>query len=187
MSIINHVETYLGEIDSAWKPDSTFYGISVSRFLNQPADSMSTYVTFGLSHHKLLLTGNKEVCQELMLTTLNNIPGDEIASFLLRISDLVLSKHEGLLRGQVIGPGKPLFSGSSMNAVYASIPVIFDEGLATFKGSSPATVMVWLIPIYSNEAIYIDQHGWESFEDALESKDPDLWDVERKSVVTGKL
>lgn len=183
MNIINHLEKHLGEIETGWKHTNASSEVSIVRFINQPVDGLSTYTTFGTSHHKLSLANNKEIRQELIFTALNNIPSGEISSFLLRMSDLVLSKHEGFLRGQVIGPGEQLFSGSSMNAVYATMPVLFSEGLAIFEGSSPSTVMVWLIPIYADETKYIDELGWEEFENILEPKDPDLWDLNRPSVI----
>ena len=108
---------------------------------------------------------------------------NEIIFFMLRFADLVLSKHEALLRGQVIGPGKSLFSHSEMNAIYISIPVIFEEGFNTFEGSSPPTVLVWLVPIFADEARYVEKYGWGKFEDILEQKNPDLWNIERQSVI----
>jgi antitoxin YqcF len=183
-NIADHLESFLGSIDYGWKDNDSENAISVARFRNQPVDGMSTYVTLGLSHHVLSMPNKREVRQELVFSTFDTVPRDDIVSFLLSFSDFILTKHEALLRGQVIGPADPIISGSSMNAVYASMPVIFDDEFATFEGTSPSTVFVWLIPIFENEAKYIQEYGWEVFEDVLEQQDPDLWDVVRKPVVT---
>jgi len=182
--IVEHVESYLGKIDQGWNaPPESKNRFSVARFRNQPVEGMSTYVTLGLNHHVLSMAEKREVRQELVFSTFESVPSDEIVSFLLRFTDLVLSRHEALLRGQVIGPGKPLFPGSAMNAIYVSMPVIFDEGFNTFEGSSPPSVLVWLVPIFESEARYVQEHGWEAFEDILEKEDPDLWDLNRLPVI----
>ena len=184
MNIIDHVEKYLGLIDAGWTPRGLSEDVSVSRFLNQPVEEISTYVTFGLSDHKLSMPNGKSVRQEFIFSTLESVPGEEVAGLLLRMADLIMSRKKAILRGEVIGPGREMFSGSSMNAIYVSIPVMFDEKFATFEGTLPSTVLVWLIPILSNEAKYIEEHGWEEFEDVLEQNDPDLWDLGRQSVIT---
>lgn len=184
-NIIEHVESYLGKIDQGWSaPPESSSKFSIACFRDQPVEGVSTYVTLGLNHHILSMPEKREVRQELVLSAFESVPSDEIVSFMLRFTDLVLSRHEALLRGQVVGPGQPLFSGSAVNAIYASMPVIFEEGFNTFEGTSPPTVLVWLIPIFSDEARYIEEHGWEDFEDILEQKDPDLWDFGRQSVIT---
>ena len=187
MSIIHHVEQHLGKIELAWRPDGLCENVSVSRFRSQPIEGMTTYVTLGLSHHTLSMPNEREVRQELVFSAFEYIAGEEIARFLLRIADLIISREEAILRGTVIGPGKRIFSGSPMNAVYVSLPVMFDESLATYEGTSPSTVLVWLIPILADEARYVEEHGWEAFEDLLEQKNPDLWDLRRTSVITSSL
>ena len=183
-NIIEHVESYLGKIDQGWNaPLESKNHFSIARFCDQPVEGMSTYMTLGLNHHILSMTEEREVRQELVFSAFVPDPSNEIVFFMLRFADLVLSKHEALLRGQVIGPGKSLFSNSAMNAIYISMPVIFEEGFNTFEGSSPPTVLVWLVPIFADEARYVEKYGWGKFEDILEQKDPDLWDIERQSVI----
>ena len=69
------------------------------------------------------------------------------------------------------------------SAVYCTIPVFFDDDFCAYEESSPPTVMVWVLPIYKSEADYIEANGWESFEDLLEEKDPDLCSLEREPVI----
>ena len=182
-NIIEHVESFLGRIDYGWKGDDSKSAISIARFRNQPVEGMNTYVTLGLSHHVLSIQNKRQVRQEFVFSTFDTVPSEDVVSFLLSFSDFILTKHEALLRGEVVGPAAPIISGSSMNAVYASMPVIFDDEFATFEGDSPSTVMVWLIPIFESEAKYIKDYGWEAFEDVLEQQDPDLWDIGRTSIL----
>lgn len=88
-----------------------------------------------------------------------------------------------LLRGQVVPLGAPVTRGALATSLYASIPVVFPDALATFSESTPATVCVWLFPLHPEEAEYISSRGWNSFENILERVDPDLYDLNRESAV----
>jgi hypothetical protein len=102
---------------------------------------------------------------------------------MLTFSNYILARNQALLRGDIIGPSEPLISDVAVNSVYASIPVLFDEGFSTYTDSSPHTVMVWLIPLLTEEANFVKDRGWSLFEDVLELENPDLMDLNRGSVV----
>jgi succinate dehydrogenase flavin-adding protein (antitoxin of CptAB toxin-antitoxin module) len=42
------------------------------------------------------------------------------------------------------------------------------------------------VPISTEEADIVRTHGWSEFEDLLEAQDPDLFDLNRPSVVCGE-
>lgn len=44
-------------------------------------------------------------------------------------------------------------------------------------------VFAWLVPLYAAEAEYRQRHGWSKLEDELERQDPDLFDLDRASLV----
>lgn len=183
MNIVDHLEAHLGAIDGGWGPTEGSSQIQVVRFNSQPFEGAVTYSTLGMSRTVLPLSDVKQVRQELLFTAYERFPPEQIASFLLTFCEYVLSKNRALLRGDVVGPSTPLISGVAVNAVYAALPVVFSDGLATFAGSTPATVLVWLLPILGNEAAFIKSSGWGKFEDLLEARDPDLWDLNRPSLV----
>jgi hypothetical protein len=70
-----------------------------------------------------------------------------------------------------------------MRAMYVSLPVVFPKSFWVYEDVSPAVVLVWPIPIHPEEVGYIATHGWNAFEDLLESEDPDLLDFTRKPVI----
>jgi hypothetical protein len=82
-----------------------------------------------------------------------------------------------------VGPSEPIIPGVPLNAVYSTIPVIFSEGFATFGGTLPPTVLVWLLPLHGVEAEFVKRNGWNEFEEMLEAKDIDLLDLNRKSIL----
>ncbi|WP_082306870.1 suppressor of fused domain protein [Bacillus sp. FJAT-27245] len=88
------------------------------------------------------------------------------------------------LRGDVIGPYGPIFDGSNLETIYVTSPGYFPDSFDTFKEDNTKTIiMAWLIPITSEEAEFIRKNGWEEFEVKLEVSDPDLIDLNRKSIV----
>ncbi|MDX6709646.1 MAG: hypothetical protein QOH96_662, partial [Blastocatellia bacterium] len=144
MSIITHIEHFLGQIGDGWKLIEPGYEVNVASFRDKPFEGAITYVTLGLSHHVLAMNPEESVRQELVFTTYEKYSGGEIASFLITFSDFILSKHQALLRGDVVGPGESIIPGCPLKAVYSSMPAVFDDGFAVYKGTSPPTVLVWI-------------------------------------------
>ena len=62
---------------------------------------------------------------------------------------------------------------------------MFEEALATFTGTTPATVVVWLIPLTAQDAAMVKSSGWERFEELLETTPVDFWNLDRASVLLG--
>lgn len=102
---------------------------------------------------------------------------------LLTVAHDLISTHRALLRGEVIGPRGPIVAGSVLEAYYCALPVYFKDGLATFRGTVPGTVIIWVVPISHAEAHFVWEHGWQKFEDLLIARDPDLMDLRRNSLV----
>ena len=182
-SLVEHIESHLGKMDSGWTLQEPLTNVQVVRFRDRPAVGISTYVTIGLSYHILQMSEGREVRQELVFATYDHFNTEGIASFLLTISDYIVKKHKALLRGQVVGPSDPIIHGISLNAVYAAIPVLFDDSFVTFDYTSPPTVFVWVLPLHASEANYVRHNGWDTFEHLLEEKDPDLLDLKRLPLV----
>lgn len=182
MSIVGHFESHLGQIAGGWSDDEGSGSLQVVRFPGQPVPDVSCYATLGLSEHVLAMPRGREVRQELVFCAYDRFPAGDVASFLMSFGESLVPGHRALLRGDVIGPGEAVIPGSSLNAVYASVPVVFDDSFGTYERSTPATVVVWLIPLSAAEAGFVRQKGWSAFEELLEDADPDLFDLERPSL-----
>jgi hypothetical protein len=183
--LIGHLEGQLGSIDGGWS--ETVSGerllFKVLRFVDVPMAGGSTFATFGMSDVELALPSGKGVRQELLFSCHRAGHAKPIPGLLHVVGEDLLRAGRALARGDVIGPAGPLFPGSSLTALYSSTPVVFPESLHVWVGSTPATVFVWLIPITSPEAKLVRDLGWSKFEDLLESRDPDLFDLNRTSLV----
>jgi hypothetical protein len=156
--------------------------VQACRFRDQPYASATTYTTLGLSHHVLRMNETRDVRQELLVSVHESQAREELAGLLLEIASRVLQEQKALLRGEVLQLGAPILHGSEATALYASLPVLFTEGLATFSGTEPPTIFVWLFPILPSEVRFIASHGWSAFEDLLERRDPDLLDLRRSPI-----
>lgn len=183
MNIIDHAEKFLGKISQGWKEHLSSDSLQVVRFEDSPFESVDTFFTLGLSHHELIISDKKKVRQELILPLSSVSLAEKIVSVMLFICELILKDHNALLRGQVIRLPVDAAKKLGLDAMYCAIPVFMSDNFATFSGSQPPTVVVWVIPIYTSEANYVDKNGWGKFEDLLEEKNPDLFSLEREPII----
>lgn len=183
MDIVGHIETFLGEISQGWKDWNASNDIQVVCFRDKPRQSVDTFSTLGMSNHILNLPGERKVRQELVLPVSGATSSSTIVSYLLFVSDVAINCHRALLRGQVIRLPKEAMETLGFEAVYCAMPVFLADNFATFDGTNPPTVIVWVLPIHRTEADYIDRYSWDRFEHVLEGHDPDLFSLQRKPII----
>ncbi|VVE72781.1 hypothetical protein PCA31118_04312 [Pandoraea captiosa] len=186
MSIVNHLETNLGEISEGWKDAAAADNLRVIRFACQPFEGASTFSTLGLSDSPMQFPGGDVCAQELLFAAWDSYPASKVASFLLTFAEYVRSQSRALLRGEVFGPSTPLIPGVAANGVYASLPAIYPDELACYRASKPPAILVWLVPLIGRECEIVRRNGWGDFEKLLESSNPDLLDLDRPSLVGGE-
>lgn len=177
MKIYEHIEHYLGPITKSWSLKDQSPELQVLKFDNELKENVSTYVTLGLSN-TILSLGQKNVRHEFVFAAYDSFNSEDIASFLLTFSLHVKETGKGMLRGEFV-EGKPLISNVKSTGVYASIPVFWDENFQVFNGMIPPVAIVWLMPLLKDEALFIQQKGWNQFEDILEKAECDFWDLNR--------
>jgi hypothetical protein len=183
MNIAEHAEKFLGNISRGWREKQSPDGLQVVCFERAPFDTVDTFMTLGLSHHELKISQERRVRQEFILPIERENSSDSLPSLLFSICEFVLTKHDAVLRGQVIRLPKEVTQKFGFDAFYCAIPVFMENEFSTFGLSTPSTVIVWLMPIYEREASYVDANGWNDFESLLEEKEPDLFCLRRKSVL----
>jgi hypothetical protein len=183
MNIIEHIEKSLGKISRGWMDNGTANGLQVVSFQHSPFEHVDAFMTIGLSQHELNISERKKVRQELIWPVSDANLSDLIVSCLFFICELIIKNHSPLLRGQVIRLPKEVVDRLGFDAIYCAIPVFLDDEFATFNGSQPPTVIVWLMPIYKSEANFVDENGWDKFEDILEEKGADLFSLRRAPLI----
>lgn len=183
MSIIEHLEGHLGLIDQGWKDRTAPGNISVVCFRDRPFKDIVTYSTLGLSHFELPMSNGRYIREELIFTAYRNFDGAQISSFLSTIAEYIIHRNKALIRGEFIGPATPIILGTLLNSTYSTVPMIFEESFYVYDEVEPPVVFVWVLPIHDEEATYIRFNGWDKFEDLLEKKNPELWDLARAPIV----
>lgn len=183
--LIAHLERYLGQITDGWSETASGDELAaqVVRFRDASGWVPWTFATLGLSDHVLAFGDGREGRQELLCCGRDDPPGWEVASLMDVVARDIVASHVGLLRGQVLGPAGPVVDGSRLEALYCSFPMFWPSELAQFDGLEPPVTIVWLVPISAGEAAFVRDRGWDSFEDMLVERDPDLRDWFRPSLV----
>jgi hypothetical protein len=178
-SLPEHYERHLGEIARGWSDEKQSHGIQVVSFKGQPESGITTFATLGLSRYVLDLPEKRQIRQELLMSANDSFSSDAVAGLVLSLAEHVAERGKALLRGEVVGPGRPVIAGSTLTAIYVTNPSPFDRSLSEFVCESPATVFAYLVPITAGEAALVRERGWSWFEDQLERQNPDIWDLSR--------
>jgi suppressor of fused protein SUFU len=173
-NLLEHFEAYLGRTRAGIQGDGTTPpGVQVVRFgADQPFAGVTTVATLGLSHHYLNQPTQPPVRQELLMHVPEQGQPPNLAGVLFQVAEDLLREPRCLLRGEVIGPRGTLFAGTAMTALYAALPVYLPDDFAEFANEDGPVALIWLVA----------QYGWSAFEDALVVEDPDLTDLNRRSL-----
>lgn len=184
-NLLEHFEAYLGQIRAGIQGDETTPpGVQVIRFgPDQPFAGVTTVATLGLSHHYLNQPAQPPIRQELLMHVPEHGQPPNLAGVLFQVAEGLLRECRCLMRGEVIGPRGTLFAGTAMTALYAALPVYLPDDFAGYENEDGPIALTWLVPITDAEAAYVAHHGWSAFEDALVVEDPDLTDLNRRSLL----
>lgn len=182
-TLIDHVEHYLGPIVQAWQKnaDGDHLPFMVCEFTPPTFPNTRAFTTLGLSQHPLTLanTGRKSRLEFLVFTNFNDNTGSYVPAILQQIANEFHLSGQAPLRGSVLGPRGRIVPETGMEAFYCAIPVYLPDDFATYRLGEESSTFIWLLPIYASEAKYVQEHGWENFEELLLSTDPDLIDWNR--------
>lgn len=183
------LEQHLGEIQYGFTHDEngdrlTFQIVKYGEGL--PFEGAVTYTTLGLSNEVLhSRQSGKNIRQELVFVAPSNYSDRNIPGILQRVASMAISSRHAWLRGDVIGPYGTMLVDSEMEGLYVAPPVYFPDDFATYtEENGKQIVLAWLIPVTPSEIHFVNQNGWERFEDLLETTNPDLIDFNRKSIVS---
>ena len=183
MSLIGHIERNLGTIIGSWKlPEED--GLQVLKFQHRPFEGVDTYCSLGMSNNVLTLNNGRDIRQEFIFSVdSKKYKEEEVASFLLTCCQGIKRSGVGVLRGELIGPGESVIPDVKSNSLYCSIPVFFQDSFNVYHSDSDSVVFVWLLPLTNSDFNYVNNSGWNDFEDKLEEVDLDMfWDLDENLV-----
>ncbi|MBO0883908.1 MAG: suppressor of fused domain protein, partial [Mycobacterium sp.] len=165
-------------------PDGQRLPFQIVRLRNGPVVDAVTFSTVGLGKIPLKCSrSHKIIRHELLMLACSVAVPPNLGPLLQQVAAEALAHNHPYLRGDVIGPRGSLFQNSTMTALYVSIPAYFPDDFGEVDGSFGPVIFAWLVPITNQEASFINDRGWDEFENELEKHDPDLIDFKRASIV----
>ncbi|MEU9623082.1 suppressor of fused domain protein [Streptomyces sp. NPDC048155] len=181
-TLIDHLETRLGPLVGAWSvrdgaPDGA---AQVGYFTGGVFEGLRSYATITLHETHLVSPTSGEPQHLELLGCGRPLAGDEDGPFpgvLEWVAERLATMGRAVLRGEVVSLPMPLTPDGPMTALYAAMPVYFDDDFLSVTLENGTNVsVVWLVPIHGAEAEYVAKNGWPAFEDELRKQDPDLFD-----------
>lgn len=182
--LIDHFENRLGRMLGAWSPpaDAVQGAPQVACFREGQLAGVQAFATVGLSRAPLEhpASGRRFHLELLACERADRATGyGHFPDVLEHVAGQLMVSGQAILRGDVVPLPTPL-PGGTMTALYAGLPVYFDdEFFSVTVENGSAVAIVWLIPITEQETAFIRANGWPAFEDLLVRQDPDLLDPVR--------
>ncbi|MDQ0795950.1 suppressor of fused domain protein [Streptomyces sp. B1I3] len=184
-ALLDHLEARLGRLVGAWSVrDGAPEGASeVGYFTGGAFEGVQSYATTTLYRTHLVSPTTGEPQHLVLLGCGRPLAGDEHGPFpgvLEWVAERLATTGQAILRGEVVPLPMPLGPGGSMTALYAALPVYFDDSFfsVTLENGTHVSV-IWLVPLHGAEAEYVAKNGWPAFEEELTKQDPDLFDLGR--------
>lgn len=186
--VLGHLEARLGRMRGGWSVDlgDPAQKLTVCMFEGGNIPGVTSFATLGLSEFALKAPqGDQDYYLELV--GCQYAPDGGYGPFpgaLEGVASQAVAEGRLIRRGDVIDLPGPMAPGSEMVALYAALPVYFDDGFSSVhREDGRGVAIVWMIPIGAAEADYVRAHGWAEFEAQLIAKDPDLLDLGRPQVL----
>ncbi len=184
-SLIEHLELYLGRIESGWKPPEwTDPAIQVVECRFGKIPGVTVFSTVGLSSFALASqVSGKKIRQELFVMVRDEQLDSRLPAALDQVARECARGDKPVLRGEVLGKRGRLLDKGDFIGFYVTLPIYYPNAFWTFNAKEGQIVFCWLLPIKSKEQSYIQQHGWSAFEELLDKAEVDLFDLDRPSLL----
>ncbi len=173
---------HLGEPAESWQFE-TATPVQMAAYPQQPFSGALTLCSIGVSD-LALAHDTGPLGQELTFGCLADQFDEEVLrAFQSMLSNIISNGHRAKLRqGEVVSLTGPLVAGRPYQDVLADLPQYFPEPFwSTVK--PPSVAIVWLIPLHPAEAELARDRGYDQLTELLESTDPNLFDLDRPSIV----
>ena len=178
-TIARHVRKYCGTPDMGWSDPAS--GIFVGRYPAVPDEDLTTFLSAGLGSHVLTQPASGiQIRQEILLSVRNHYKYLQIQNVIFVVASLLLEKHLPIPRGQVIWPLPALFPqiGGTCSGLFCGHPGFFPDDFVQIELEVPL-IFVEVYPITELEFRFIEMHGSDNFEEAVEDGEFDLLNLAR--------
>jgi hypothetical protein len=176
--LIEHLEAHLGEIAGSWEtdPDGNDLPFQIVHYAGKAPPRTEIFSTLGLSDYELGERGDRI---ELLMIAPDGLTAGTIPPILLHAGSLPIDADEVPILGDTYNSVEELAEVSPMDALYVGRPLYQPAEFNPFEGDDGRVVFWWLIPIYAIEAEFVEEEGWEAFEQLMWDLDVDPTDFTR--------
>ena len=180
--LVEHLEAHLGDIAGEWDVDPggselPFRIVHYAGDGGGPAPAgMEVFSTLGLSDFTL---GELGARIELLMIAPRRLTSGTIPPILLHAGVLPIDADDAPDLGDTYTEVAELGEVSPMDALYVGRPLYQPAGFSPFDNGSERVVFWWLIPVYDDEAAFVEEEGWEAFEQLMWDLDVDPTDFTR--------
>lgn len=151
--------------------------------IDRPDVDITTYSTIGLSDFPVGLStkDGKPIRVEFISVCKSESAffGNILASCAFNIINENYTCKPGIVYPNVVNS---YYKGSEMKHIYFTTPFDWPE-LQRLDENNMTIVWLFAIPISDGEFNYLHEHGFEKFEDLLETHDVQYYDLNRKSIL----
>ncbi|WP_455834094.1 suppressor of fused domain protein [Pseudarthrobacter siccitolerans] len=178
MTLVEHLEQYLGPFTEGWSKDADGHPqhAQVLKFDDGPLDGLVAYSTLGLSRHALALPGKAPIRMEFLMMVRRGHFERYVPSIMQQLVEEVILEGRAPLQGEVIGPRGPLDPDTRLEAFLVSSPYYQPDGFSVWEDAGGPIIIALLVPLFPEEANFAATHGWDALESLLVEHDPDVDD-----------
>jgi hypothetical protein len=172
------VEKYLGVMAGEWDtdPDGNELPFRVVHYEGKAPPGTEIFSTLGLSDYELSDVGARI---ELIMIAPERLTAGTIPPVLLATGMLPIELDEVPQLGDTFRDIEALREVSPMDCLYVGRPLYQPPELNPFDNGDVQVLFLWLIPVYEHEADYVDEQGWQDFEQLMWDLDVDPTDFSR--------
>jgi hypothetical protein len=176
--LVDHVETHLGPIVGEWDvdPAGTELPFRIVHYEGKAPPGTEIFSTLGLSDYELSDTGARI---ELIMIAPATLTAGTIPPILVSAGELPIEVGDVPNVGDTFRSIDALREVSPMDCLYVGRPLYLPPELNPFDTGDAEVLFVWLIPVYEQEADFVDAEGWEAFERLMWDLDVDPTDFTR--------
>ncbi len=176
--LVDHLEEHLGEMVGGWQndPDGNELAFQIVHYEGKAPAGSEIFSTLGLSDYELADVGAR--IEFVMIAPLGLTAGT-IPPILLRAGMLPIDADDVAQLGDTFLDIEPLREVSPMDCLYVGRPLYQRPDFNPFDNGDVQVLFLWLIPVYAEEAEFIETEGWEAFERLMWELDVDPTDFVR--------
>jgi len=182
--LVRHLERHLGPVAGEWDtdPDGNELPFSIVHFApvaeGQAPPGTEVFMTLGLSDYEL---GEHGARIELMMIAPTGMTAGTVPPILHHAGVMPIDADAPPELGDIYTEVDGMREVSPMDTLYVGRPLYQKREFSPFDNGFERVHVLWLIPVHDDEAAFVEDEGWQAFEQLMWDLDVDPTDYVRDS------